>query len=140
MLLLLLNYVVLRALWKIDLISTLVNKSLYYYYWKELEKTILIIPNTQNCPKSTYRVLAIRWRLLFIEHFRHYRYVFYHRRALERWTYLHIPPRKGELGNQLFHRRVISMVVSLGNAEGLCMLLFHTHTNAHLALTPRCNL
>jgi len=33
-LLLLLNYVVLRALWKIDvhLISTLVNKSLYYYY------------------------------------------------------------------------------------------------------------
>jgi len=31
--LLLLNYVVLRALWKIDvhLISTLVNKSLYYY-------------------------------------------------------------------------------------------------------------
>jgi len=34
MLLLLLNYVVLRALWKIDLnlLSTLVNKSLYYYY------------------------------------------------------------------------------------------------------------
>ena len=33
MLLLLLNSVVLRALWKIDvhLISTLVNKSLYYY-------------------------------------------------------------------------------------------------------------
>ena len=33
MLLLLLNYVVLRALWKIDvhLISTLVNKSIYYY-------------------------------------------------------------------------------------------------------------
>jgi len=35
MLLLLLNYVVLRALWTIDvhLISTLVNKSLYYYYY-----------------------------------------------------------------------------------------------------------
>jgi len=35
MLLLLLNYVVFRALWKIDvhLISTLVNKSLYYYYY-----------------------------------------------------------------------------------------------------------
>ena len=35
MLLLLLNYVVLRALWKIDvyLISTLVDKSLYYYYY-----------------------------------------------------------------------------------------------------------
>ena len=35
MLLLLLIYVVLRALWKIDvyLISTLVNKSLYYYYY-----------------------------------------------------------------------------------------------------------
>jgi len=34
MLLLLLNYVVLRALWEIDvyLISTLVNKSLHYYY------------------------------------------------------------------------------------------------------------
>jgi len=34
MLLLLLIYIVLRALWKIDvyLISTLVNKSLYYYY------------------------------------------------------------------------------------------------------------
>jgi len=33
MLLLLFNYVVLRALWKIDVnvISTLVNKSLYYY-------------------------------------------------------------------------------------------------------------
>ena len=36
MLLLLLIYVVLRALWKIDvyLISTLVNKSLYYYYYR----------------------------------------------------------------------------------------------------------
>ena len=35
MLLLLLNYVMLRALWKIGvyLISTLVNKSLYYYYY-----------------------------------------------------------------------------------------------------------
>jgi len=35
MFLLLLNYVWLRALWKIDvhLISTLVNKSLYYYYY-----------------------------------------------------------------------------------------------------------
>ena len=35
MLLLLLNYVVLRALWKIDVhvISTLVNKSLHYYYY-----------------------------------------------------------------------------------------------------------
>jgi len=34
MLLLLLNYVLLRALWKIDvhLISTLVNISIYYYY------------------------------------------------------------------------------------------------------------
>ena len=33
--LLLLNYVVLRALWKIDvhIISTIVNKSLYYYYY-----------------------------------------------------------------------------------------------------------
>jgi len=42
MLLLLLNYVVLRALWKIDvhLISTLVNKNLYY---------IIIIFITQLC-------------------------------------------------------------------------------------------
>jgi len=34
LLLLLLNYVVLRALWKIDvhLISPFINKSLYYYY------------------------------------------------------------------------------------------------------------
>ena len=38
MLLLLLIYVVLRALWKKDvyLISTLVNKSLYYYYYNTL--------------------------------------------------------------------------------------------------------
>jgi len=38
MLLLLLIYVVLRALWKIDvhLISTLVNKSLYYFYYYNL--------------------------------------------------------------------------------------------------------
>jgi len=37
MLLLLLIYVVLRALWKIDvyLTSTLVNNSLYYYYYKQ---------------------------------------------------------------------------------------------------------
>jgi len=37
MLLLLLIYVVLRALWKIDvyLISTLVNKSLYYHYSRQ---------------------------------------------------------------------------------------------------------
>jgi len=36
MLLLLLNYVVLKALWKIDvhLICTLVNKSLYYYKYQ----------------------------------------------------------------------------------------------------------
>jgi len=35
MLLVLLNYVVLRALWNKDvyLISTLVNNSLYYYYY-----------------------------------------------------------------------------------------------------------
>jgi len=35
MLLLLLNYVELRAIWKINvyLISTLVNKSLYYYHY-----------------------------------------------------------------------------------------------------------
>ena len=50
MLLLLLNYVVLRALWKIDvyLISALVNKSLYYYYYyiycaRKLSKSILAL-------------------------------------------------------------------------------------------------
>jgi len=39
MLLLLLNYVVLRALWKIDvyLIRILVNKSLYYYIVEKLD-------------------------------------------------------------------------------------------------------
>jgi len=43
MLLLLLNYVVLRALWKIDvyLISTLVNKRLYYLL--SLLMTLLIV-------------------------------------------------------------------------------------------------
>jgi len=49
MLLLWLNYVMLRALWKIDvhLISTLVNKSLYYYYYikegKRLYMTVKLI-------------------------------------------------------------------------------------------------
>ena len=49
MLLLLLNYVMLRALWKKDvhLISTLVNKSLYYYYYikegKRLYMTVKLI-------------------------------------------------------------------------------------------------
>ena len=45
MLLLLLNYVLLRALWKIDvhLISTLVNKSLYYYYYIIIIINIIII-------------------------------------------------------------------------------------------------
>jgi len=40
----LLNYVVLRALWKIDvnLISTLVNKSLYYYYYN-LRETLSVL-------------------------------------------------------------------------------------------------
>ena len=44
MLLLLLNYVVLRALWKIDvhLISTLVNKSLYY-------KQLCKLNNNKQC-------------------------------------------------------------------------------------------
>ena len=43
MLLLLLNYVVLRALWKIDvhLISTLVNKSLLLLLLHRLEKHVL---------------------------------------------------------------------------------------------------
>ena len=46
MLLLLLIYVVLRALWKIDvyLISTLVSKSLYYYYYTELNINYKTVP------------------------------------------------------------------------------------------------
>jgi len=45
MLLLLLTYVVLRALWKIDvyLINTLVNKSLYHYYNYYLLVTLLLL-------------------------------------------------------------------------------------------------
>ena len=51
MLLLLLFYVVLRALWKIDvyIISTLVNKNLYYYYYyyiycaRKLSKSIQVL-------------------------------------------------------------------------------------------------
>ena len=47
MVLLLLNYVVLRALWKIDvhLISTLVNKSLYYYYYSHCFCLVIVIAN-----------------------------------------------------------------------------------------------
>ena len=51
MLLLLLNYVVLRALWKIDvhLISTLVNKSLYYVVgWFNFHISILYSNETLN--------------------------------------------------------------------------------------------
>jgi len=46
MMVLVLNYVVLRALWKIDvyLISTLVNKSLYYYYMESVTDLITCIP------------------------------------------------------------------------------------------------
>jgi len=53
MLLLLLIYVVLRALWKIDvyLISTLVNKSLYYYY-SFIYMKIQDIYNTQLVQKD----------------------------------------------------------------------------------------
>jgi len=48
-LLLLLNQVVLRALWKIDvyLISTLVNKSLYYYNYYYKDQHLLVI----NCSR-----------------------------------------------------------------------------------------
>jgi len=47
---LLLIYVVLRALWKIDvyLISTLVNKSLYYYYYYLSYIREIIFQNRQN--------------------------------------------------------------------------------------------
>jgi len=42
---LLLNYVVLRALWKIDvhLISTLVNKSLYCYSLTQVESILMYV-------------------------------------------------------------------------------------------------
>ena len=68
MLLLLLNYVVLRALWKIDvhLISTLVNKSLYYhyYYYYYLSKLQMYSHNatartTSPCSTFLYTLNAI---------------------------------------------------------------------------------
>jgi len=56
MLLLLLDYVVLRALWKIDvhLISTLVNKSLYYYLpsWQTIEPHVVFL---RKCEHMAYR-------------------------------------------------------------------------------------
>ena len=50
MLLLLLNYVVFRALWKIDvhLISTLVNKSLHYCYYYNTKQSMLIAITLQH--------------------------------------------------------------------------------------------
>jgi len=56
MLLLLLNYVVLRALWKIDvfLISTLVNKSLYYLL--SLLMTLLIVYTIARHSETMRRV------------------------------------------------------------------------------------
>jgi len=58
MLLLLLNYVVLRALLKIDvyLISTLVNKSLYYHLLKSVDKSyvlqLLFVPSNSFLAES----------------------------------------------------------------------------------------
>ena len=75
MLLLLLNYLVLRALWKIDvhLISTLVNKSLYYLY-NVLNIVHALISNGLNrllvfilCGLHTYRILI--WVGRYIECF-----------------------------------------------------------------------
>ena len=59
MLLLLLNYVVLRALWKIDvnLISTLVNKSLYYII------IIIIIIIIQYTPLLCFHIRHIRYTI-----------------------------------------------------------------------------
>jgi len=52
----LLDYVVLRALWKIDvhLISTLVNKSLYYYLpsWQTIEPHVVFL---RKCEHMAYR-------------------------------------------------------------------------------------
>jgi len=57
-LLLLLIYVVLRALWKIDvhLISTLVNKSLYYYK----KKSLYYIHAFSFWGKVTYRYIDLQ--------------------------------------------------------------------------------
>jgi len=59
---LLLNYVVLRALWKIDvyLISTLVNKSLYYYYYINKGLTIFVLVLT------IYRYLHINVTWMYV--------------------------------------------------------------------------
>ena len=63
MLLLLLNYVVLRALWKIDvyLKSTLVNKSLYYYYYLSdfSPRNTPSMKNGANNSISSKRVLVL---------------------------------------------------------------------------------
>ena len=65
MLLLLLIYVVLRALWKIDvyLISTLVNKSLYYYYNNHYHIyyscKVINVPSLFHLPIMPYQCLMI---------------------------------------------------------------------------------
>ena len=55
----LLNYFVLRALWKIDvyLISTLVNKSLYYYYHYKV--TLYLLP--------ILFVTSYSWKSIYME-------------------------------------------------------------------------
>ena len=80
MLLLLLIYVVLRALWKIDvyLISTRVNKSLYYYHyyyyyyrstvlwWLSVRGLAIIHSQTEGCACAEVDVHSGRlWGVLF---------------------------------------------------------------------------
>jgi len=74
MLLLLLIYVVLRALWKIDvhLISTLVNISLYYYYYYYLlvlsvqftPYCIFVYLVCVHCAYVAYELIHSMWLLL----------------------------------------------------------------------------
>ena len=61
MLLLLLNYVALRALWKIDvhLISTLVNKSLYYYLYYNQPRCSRLKPDPLSDRSSAIDVIYL---------------------------------------------------------------------------------
>ena len=59
MLLLLLNNVVLMALWKIDvhLISTLVNKGLYYYYYNMM----VVVHQEYTSINQLFSIIYIRY-------------------------------------------------------------------------------
>jgi len=81
MLLLLLIYVVLRALWNIDvyLISTLVNKGLYYcyyYYYKSLYNKIIL--HDRKCTRSTLNYIGSILKSICMQCVVHHLFTFYH--------------------------------------------------------------